>query len=728
MKEPGKERELCRNEHFCLTTHGLKEPGLEVRVCADGRLHFSREGQSEEVRECGSGELSGCANYRGNIPVLTAVYRQAARELRENIRPGGLMLAGKSWHTVWTRDIAYACALGAGLAEPAACRSSLESRVKDGRILQDTGTGGGWPVSTDRVSWALGARVVYQVTGDREWLGYCVDVLRATLEQDDAVLTRREGLLPGETSFLDWREQSYPDWMSIAEIGASCALGTNVQHYLARMILAEMLRELGDRQEAAVWEQQAECLGEAIEKGFWNRATFSYGMYRSVLNKLDEHTDALATAMMVLSGLAAGEHAQQALDHLPRTDFGTPVFTPFKSGLPAAYHNRAVWPFVEGFVLQAHAELQDTEGAGRSMMSLVRAALAFGTNKENLHAETGAADGTIQNSDRQLWSVAGVLGMYYYGLFGIRFEQGDLTFAPCVPKSLAGSHWLSGLKVRDMVLNIHINGYGTEICSVMINGAAAAPIIPLDSKGQMTIELELNPAEDEDAPLKEYPEACEDLPAPEWDSPTADCLRWQPVPGALAYYVYEDGQVLTQTAKCSYEPGNEPGDFVTEYRLRAIDEDNASSLSKPWERVAPGARHLLKPRRIGEEAEYRVENGQAWLDTRPCTAHLTYECVTLAAGTYRVRLQYCNATNSRRDGDSCALRALYLNGEKVGIIPLPHNTEAGNWEDYSMTAPVTVEVQSGVQNFSLRYTEDCLNTNGEMNQCMVRALEVTRVS
>jgi len=41
------------------------------------------------------------------------------------------------------------------------------------------------------------------------------------------------GLVKGESSFLDWREQTYPKWMQPADIYESENLGTNAVHYQA---------------------------------------------------------------------------------------------------------------------------------------------------------------------------------------------------------------------------------------------------------------------------------------------------------------------------------------------------------------------------------------------------------------------------------------------------------------------------------------------------------------
>jgi hypothetical protein len=318
-----------------------------------------------------------------------------------------------------------------------------------------------------------------------------------------------------------------------------------------------------------------------------------------------------------------------------------------------------------------------------------------------------------------------MLGMYYYALFGIRFEGDNLVIQPCVPKEFRGSHWLTGLRIRNLVLDIHINGYGTEVWSVMVNGHPDSPIIPLDAEGRMQIELELMPAEDT-AAVPPVLRAVEDLSEPEWDEPTSRLLRWHPVPGAASYNVFRNGVAFSATldCQCALPPGKA---YYNEYTVQAVNETTTSCFSKPFECPAPGCRRLLQPLRIGEKAEFPVEQGQAWLDTRACTSRLDYEEVVLPAGTYDVRVIYSNATASLRDGDTCALRELQLNDEFAGVVLLPQHTEAGQWDDYTRTAALRVEVPAGNHRFSLCYTPRCANANGEINQCMVRQLEITQI-
>ena len=274
-----------------------------------------------------------------------------------------------------------------------------------------------------------------------------------------------------------------------------------------------------------------------------------------------------------------------------------------------------------------------------------------------------------------------------------------------------------------MTLDVHLNGYGNEIGSVIINGKAGLPIIPLNTVGHVQIELELLPEDGAPTPV-DYPPAVEDLEPPQWADHAGESLCWRPVPGATSYRIYADGQLAATTADTRYTAALPPGTHSCRYQVQAVDESALSSLGEPRELVAPGAQYTLHPQSIGEQAEYSVEHRQAWLDARPCTAHLLYEPATLPAGDYLLRICYCNATASLRDGDSCALRELRVDGVPAAIIPLPHNTEQGHWETYSYTAPLRVHIPTaGEHSFSLHYTP----SPGSANQCMVRHLELTRL-
>ena len=96
MNSPA-EKLLFENAVWRLTTHGLL-----------------RNGGVREV-ELPKSAPAGFPRYVGDIPVLAAAYNSALAELNSIRTEEGLLRAGASWNGVWTRDTAYAAALGGAL-------------------------------------------------------------------------------------------------------------------------------------------------------------------------------------------------------------------------------------------------------------------------------------------------------------------------------------------------------------------------------------------------------------------------------------------------------------------------------------------------------------------------------------------------------------------------------------------------------------------------------------
>ncbi len=195
---------------------------------------------------------------------------------------------GEKWPYVWTRDLSYSIDLALWRMDPERARQSLRFKLSDVRepsqpqglyVMQDTGSGGSWPISTDRVVWFLGAR---HLLDDKAFADDTWTALKDTLAQDrlyvfDAAL----GLYRGETSFLDWREQTYPAWTEkdVRYIGESFALSTNVLHYQALQLAAQVAEQRHDAS-AKDYRAQAQALKQAINAHFWRA---DRGMYMSYI-------------------------------------------------------------------------------------------------------------------------------------------------------------------------------------------------------------------------------------------------------------------------------------------------------------------------------------------------------------------------------------------------------------------------------------------------------------
>jgi hypothetical protein len=362
--------------------------------------------------------------------------------------PCHCFVTGLKWPYVWTRDLSYAIDLGLWRFDPKRSRNGLEFKLSDARVagapqgpypMQDTGSGGSWPISTDRVVWFLGAR---HLLDDEAFADQVYAALRATLAQDrQYAFDAKLGLYRGETSFLDWREQTYPDWTAqqVTFIAQSFALSTNVLHYQALQLAANLAGERHDSAAADGYRAQARALKAAINARFWRA---DRGMYMSYIGgdgaPFDSY-DLLGIALAIDTGVAEGERARQTLSNYPTWPAGSPVIWPERSDQPV-YHNRAIWPFVSAYALRAARATRQPARIAHEIESVMRGAALHGSNMENYelltqaeHVDEGPLSGPVVNSPRQLWSVAGYLAVVTEGVFGL---GADGRVEPLLPASL----------------------------------------------------------------------------------------------------------------------------------------------------------------------------------------------------------------------------------------------------------------------------------------------------
>src|SRR5664279_4482494 len=295
-------------------------------------------------------DISAFPQYQSDYPIANAIYKMSLEEMQKAIEPDSTFRTGKEWAGVWTRDISYSIILSMAYLQPKVAKNSLLKKVnKKGRIIQDTGTGGAWPVSTDRMIWAVAAFELYKVTGDRDWLKQAYEIIRNSVDDDFSNIYDSEtGLVKGESSFLDWREQTYPKWMQPADIYNSENLGTNAVHYQANMVLSQMAGLLGDPNAASKYKLIAGKIKTGINKYLWQPANGYYGQYLYGRNYsiLSPRSEALGEGLTVLFDIADSSRQQQIIGHVPITPFGISCIYPQIPGIPP-YHNDTVWPFVQ---------------------------------------------------------------------------------------------------------------------------------------------------------------------------------------------------------------------------------------------------------------------------------------------------------------------------------------------------------------------------------------------
>lgn len=749
-------------------------------------------------------ERPGFPHVETGSVVFDGLFALSLEEVRENAVPeirahsfnNGLPIpleafeTGEMWQYVWTRDISYAVDLGlASLDAPRCIRSlmyktsGLKDAVKGGfapQVLQDTGTGGSYPVSTDRVIWALAAgRVAHFLDGaERDaWVTACLPILTNTIEQDRRlVFDERSGLYRGEQSFLDWREQSYPLWTkdNVLAVATSEALSTNVAHLIILDTAERWLRRAGDLEKADRYDGWAHALRRAIRDQLYDPAAGTFATYR--LNDLGggvraHQYDLLGLSLAILHGVATGDEAARALRHYPTGPFGPPVQWPQDPTVPI-YHNHAIWPFVTAYWVRAARAVGNAQAFAAGVRSLMRGAALFLSNMENLDFGSGDIEGHAHglsgpkiNSRRQLWSVAGYVSMVQDAIFGLETGDGGIRFVPSLPAAVwracfgdARTIALRNLTFCGRKIDVELtrpegalaDDAMLELARAEVNGDVVAdhyvPAGKLAATNRWTIELRAAPASAEG--VVTTVSAFEDArnyfgpPAPEWADPHGlpiedGKVRLACKPAGdleVRYNIYRDGECVALghcgEAWCDAIDASGPP-RAREYRVEAVfpESGNHSRLS-PARHVLPDG---LAPMRV------------AIHDHRPDAHDHALTIVAPAAGAYGLRVCYGNGNGTIDTGLTCALRRVDVtrDGAEIagGYLTLPQTgsfdvLQHSSWLRVDLPAAGTYAVRIGEDEVSRNmsyfqhnaaYTDHAGGGPSPCNAASLRYLEVQPV-
>ncbi|WP_046243456.1 MGH1-like glycoside hydrolase domain-containing protein [Hymenobacter terrenus] len=667
--------------------------------------------------------------YSSDYPLADALYNLALEEARGAVEPDSTFRTGKQWAGVWTRDVSYSIILAQATLQPKVAMNSLLRKVsKGGRIIQDTGTGGAYPCSTDRIIWATAAWEVYQATGDEAWLRKVYPIIKQSLADDrQNAYDTSTGLVRGESSFLDWREQTYPRWMQPVDIYQSESLGTNAVHYQANLVLAQMAVKLGDPGAAAQHKRQAESIKFAINLHLWQADKGYYGQYlygRTNL-VLSPKAEALGEALCVFFGVAEGERAQQVVAKTPTTSYGIPCIYPQIPGI-RPYHNNAVWPFVQSFWALAAAKVGNEQSLTESMAAIYRPAALFLTNKENFVAGNGDFAGTRINSSNMLWSLSGSLSLVYKVLFGMQYQSDRLVFRPFVPQAFQGQRRLTGFPYRRAMLDIEMEGFGNTISTITLDGKPLIDAaIPARLTGRHAVRIVLSNESPTPAPVNRVRNRF----TPE--TPTVayanQHLTWNKPEEAEEFQVLRNGALVTTIAATEYVV---PASPFAAYQVIAVDDAGRESFaSEPVETGHDAPVRQVQLETVAPKAAlaYRGFTGQGFVEiSKTRNTALTIPVTVPVAGVYALDFRYANGNGPISTNNRCAVRTLRNGRELLGTVVLPQRG-VEEWSNWGFSNPILVRLEKGTHPLTLAYEPANENMNGEVNQAMLDYLRVKRV-
>ena len=745
------------------TTLQLRDPGPQ-------HVTYSETASLPRVR---TGNLA----FDALFALAGAEMKQASvAQIKDGNYNGGEAIAcecfetGEKWHYVWTRDLSYAADLGLAMLDPQRVKNSLEFKLSPWRtgvprasqvagsadglqIIQDTGSGGSWPVSTDRVSWAFGAGRVLDALPAAERKTFGVRAFKAlsnTIENDRlAAFDAETGLYKGEQSFLDWRDQSYAGWIvnDLASMASSRALSTNVAHYKALTLAATLAQEQNQRATAARYRVWAEDLKRAINERLWLKEA---GMYSSLtaghFDGAPMHKfDWLGQSLAIITGIADPARARQILARYPHGPMGAPVIYPQQQDLPV-YHNRAIWPFVTAYGLKAAVIGNNVSVADAAYDTLIRAAALNLSNMENLEwlsgqpllldERTPSLIGPVINSKRQLWSVGAYLGMVIGDVFGVSTTPTGLQVRPFITARLRRESFgasnvisLGGLAMHGKRISVRIrlpassagDGY-YPVVSIKADGRLTGARIDWDRlSADSTIDIDLG------ALTKGRQEITRVAADPYAQSP----LVFGPREPSMAALSRNDAGAASLTIAAS--SGSEP----TRYNVYRDGVLAASSLDAGrWTDHAAGAAscyaveavfptsgnrsHHSEPQCLGKAIEIPVTDARVRSNVQvstsakrglkdwghPSDTFMMGPVHIVVAGRYAIQVRYHNGANQINLGISGGVKWMTVSsaaGRVVaqGVIELPHARIDMASRPLVLSTPLTARLASGDYSVSL---------------------------
>ncbi|MCE5174065.1 MAG: carbohydrate-binding protein [Bacteroidales bacterium] len=655
-----------------------------------------------------------------NNKLLVALYNMALEEMLLDIRSDSTFMAGALWPDTWTRDAVYSIYFSYAWVLPDISRKTLEKQTLKNpkEALQDTGSGGSWPISTDRVVWALAAWEYYLSTGDEQWLKSAYEGLKYTAMKDIHVaFDSKIGLFKGETCSMDWRTHTYPNWFTNATISQSFSCGTNVLHMNLYKFLGDVSRILNQpTDETILWDKYYNTLKNNINLKFWdnNKKCYTCYLYPEYFGyRSSDRVDVMSNGLSGILGTANQEQVTAMVENFPLYQYGAPTLYPT---IPDdfAYHNKGIWPVWETPYMYAARDVKNTNAVEHIVKSLMRQSALFLTHKENMTYDTGYDRGTALSSDRQLWSVASYISMIYRVLFGISMTQEGITFNPVIPSIVNGKISLENFHYRDAIINISISGNGNNVKSLSVNGQPQTLPYTFSTKliGTYKVEMVMETVQTSNKInlVNAGPGKCWSPVEPVLNM-SGKKLEWNQE-SDLQYFLHSKSISTDQKIQTPFDMIGKSAGF---YSIYAIDAKGfQSDLSNPVLISDWGNKYTVeKTDYKNSEIVLTKENSNSEFAIDYCSnpTNINFTIDLPANGNYAITLIGSNGRGPH--GTYCYIRSVFVDGVDVGTFLLE---ATGDWNKWMNSNYIILEkLKEGKHKVNLKFNPEYNGFNNNMS-------------
>lgn len=713
---------------YQLLPNGVKDTRGDVVVNSPTSMTSAATGKTWTKSQ----DTSSLPTFKAtNTPLLETVYNLTADEVIMNefeSTYGTAFYTGELWKKVWTRDTAMSCEFSLADVLPEIAYHCAKEKVVgsgDQKVFEeDTGTGGSYPVSTDRIITMLSVWEIYLATGNLDVLREFYPICENTINQDlNVAFDKESGLFRGETCGTDWRDQTYPDWVSetkengIPNIADSKAASVNIIYTGVYNIMAKAAEQLGKSSaQIEYWTTKRDELKKAISERLFRDdlgvyAAWEYPAYMGSF--LPYKVDVISNGYALLFDVGTEEQLSLISENYPLVTYGAPTVYPQKQGdlqnANKIYHNRGVWPGWEAIMMLGAKKQGNNTMSEEIWNSCVRGAATSLTNKEVINFTTGEG----VESNRQLWSIAGTLGGYYKVLFGMEYTEDGLSFKPYIPSWCKAPFKLNNFPYQDATLNIELTGSGDTVDSITVNGTSKSTNWRLDTGATGTYNIVINMVPSNSKQKINLDDeknhvVCPSLPTMSLNGNKLSFAR----EAGLTYKIY-DGKDFIPVDSFSYTIDTTKYGC---YTLIATDENGIDSEpSKPIV-VNPGAIKIEAEDGQYTSSKKRTKpsgySGTGVVDdTINSTSPVSITVNIPEDGTYLLSCRY-NNKGEPTSSNTCAIRSIYVDNKDVGTLLFP----VMNFY-YQESTRLPLDLTKGSHTITVKYdTANFYDRNMNINQ------------
>jgi hypothetical protein len=162
----------------------------------------------------------------------------------------------------------------------------------------------------------------------------------------------------------------------------------------------------------------------------------------------------------------------------------------------------------------------------------------------------------------------------------------------------------------------------------------------------------------------------------------------------------------------------------------AVDTNHVSSFAS--EPVVVVSKEFVQTFEIEKFAPkssnpYKNYQGEGFVEiSKTVNRTITIPIEIFSSGTYAINFRYANGNGPINTENKCAIRTLNIDGNFSGTIVLPQRG-TNEWSNWGFTNAVQTNMTKGKHQISITFEPSNENMNGEINQAMLDAVQISRI-